>query len=156
MLRLGEIMSTAVETVQTDESADKAYSRMREQDIHHLVVLEGTRVVGVISERDLGGRAGVSIRRDSTVGDLMTSPVVTAKPESTLREAAKLLRGRTIGCLPVLNGHKLVGIITVSDVLETIIRGVERPTPMGRRRSLRTEPGRWEGPSAKKQVRKRG
>jgi acetoin utilization protein AcuB len=85
----------------------------------------------------------------------MTAPVVTAKPDSTLREAAKLLRGRSIGCLPVIDGRKLVGIITLSDVLETIVRGVERPTPMGRRRSLRTELGRWKGTPAER-ARKRG
>jgi CBS domain-containing protein len=145
MLRIGDIMSTAVETVTAVESADGAYSQMRAQDVHHLVVVEDGGVVGVISERDLGGRGGASLRRDRAVGDLMTSPVVTARPDSTLREAAKLLRGRSIGCLPVLDGRKLVGIVTLSDVLETIIRGVERPMPMGRRRSLRTELGRWKG-----------
>jgi acetoin utilization protein AcuB len=155
MLRVGDIMSTAVETVQAGESAEKAHGRMREQDVHHLVVVDDVRVVGVISERDLGGRGGASLRRDRAVDDLMTSRVVTAKPDSTLREAAKLLRGRTIGCLPVLDGHKLVGIITLSDVLDTIIRGVERPTPTGRRRSLRTELGRWRGAPAQT-TRKRG
>jgi CBS domain-containing protein len=154
MLRIGDVMSTAVETVKVGESAEKAYNRMREQEVHHLVVVDGG-VVGIISERDLGGRGGASLRRDRAVDDLMTSPVVTAKPDSTLREAAKLLRGRTIGCLPVLDGHKLVGIITLSDVLDTIIRGVERPTPMGRRRSLRTELGRWKG-APTKPTRKRG
>ena len=155
MLRVSEVMSTVVETVKASESAEKAYSRMREQEVHHLVVVDGGSVVGVISERDLGGRGGASLRRDRAVDDLMTSSVVTAKPDSTLREAAKLLRGRTIGCLPVLDGHKLVGIITLSDVLDTIIRGVERPMPMGRRRSLRTELGRWRGAPAKP-TRKRG
>jgi hypothetical protein len=55
----------------------------------------------------------------------------------------------------VIDGRKLAGIVTLSDVLETIVRGVERPTPMGRRRSLRTELGRWKGPSAET-ARKRG
>jgi acetoin utilization protein AcuB len=155
MLRVGDIMSTAVETVKAGESAERAHGRMREQDVHHLVVVDDGSVVGVISERDLGGRSGASLRRDRAVDDLMTSRVVTAKPDSTLREAAKLLRGRTIGCLPVLDGHKLVGIITLSDVLDTIIRGAERPTPTGRRRSLRTELGRWKGAPATA-TRKRG
>jgi CBS domain-containing protein len=154
MLRIGDVMSTAVETVKAGESAERAYNRMREQEVHHLVVVDGG-VVGIISERDLGGRGGASLRRDRAVDDLMTSPVVTTKPDSTLREAAKLLRGRTIGCLPVLDGHKLVGILTLSDVLDTIIRGAERPTPTGRRRSLRTELGRWKG-APTKQARKRG
>lgn len=155
MLRIGDVMSTSVETVKAGESAERAYGRMREQEVHHLVVVDDSGVVGVISERDLGGRGGATLRRDHAVGDLMTTSVVTAKPDSTLREAAKLLRGRTLGCLPVLDGSKLVGILTLSDVLDTIIRGVERPTPMGRRRSLRTELGRWKG-APTKSTRKRG
>jgi acetoin utilization protein AcuB len=155
MLRLGDVMTSAVETVTPGESAEKAYERMRGRGIHHLVVVEDGGVVGVISDRDLGGRTGASTRRDRAVGDLMASPVVTAQPDSTLREAAKLLRGRSIGCLPVVDGRRLVGILTLSDVLETIVRGVERPTPMGRRRSLRTELGRWKGPPAQR-ARKRG
>lgn len=155
MLRVGDVMSTAVETVKAGDSAEKAYNRMYEQEVHHLVVVGNGGVVGVVSERDMGGRGGASLRRDRAVADLMTSPVVTAKPDSTLREAAKLLRGRTIGCLPVLDGHKLVGIITLSDILDAIIRGVERPTPTGRRRSLRTELMRWKGAPARP-TRKRG
>ncbi len=155
MLRIGAVMSTSVETVRAGESAERAYSRMRDQEVHHFVVVDDGGVVGIISERDLGGRRGASLRRDRVVSDLMTSPVVTVESGSTLREAAKLLRGRTIGCLPVLDGRKLVGIVTLSDVLDTIIRGVERPMPMGRRRSLRTELGRWKGAPAMP-ARKRG
>jgi acetoin utilization protein AcuB len=138
-------MSTDVDTVSADESAESAYTRMRAGDMHHLVVLDGRAPVGIVSERDLGGRNGVTVRRGHTVQELMTSPVFTAQPDWTLRQASKLLRGHNIGCLPVLDKRKLVGIVTLSDVLDTLIRGVERPMPMGRRRSLRTELGRWKG-----------
>ena len=74
-------MSTAVETVKAGESAERAYGRMREQEGHHLVVVDDSGVVGVISERDLGGRGGATLRRDRAAGDLMTSRVVTAKPD---------------------------------------------------------------------------
>ena len=147
MLRLGEIMSTDVETIPADESAERAYTLMREQDIRHLVVLDGRAPIGVVSDRDLGGRKGASLRRDHLVRELMTSPVVTAQLDWTLRQAAKILRGHNIGCLPVLDRKKLVGMITLSDVLDTLVRGVERPTPMGRRRSLRTGLGRPRGPA---------
>ena len=63
----------------------------------------------------------------------MTSPAVTASPRMTLRQAANLLRGRTIGCLPVVEGGKLVGILTTTDLLELIGRGIERPTAKGKR-----------------------
>jgi CBS domain-containing protein len=148
MLRLGEIMSTEVETISPSEPAELAYRRMRDQDIHHLVVVEDGHAIGVVSERDLGGRAGAAIRREHTIGDLMSTPIVTAEPDTTLREAAKKLVGRSIGCLPVLDHRgRTVGIVTITDVLQLIARGAERPVAMGRRRSLRTEPGRWKGPS---------
>jgi CBS domain-containing protein len=50
-----------------------------------------------------------------------------------VREAANLMRGRSIGCLPVLDGRKLVGIVTVTDLLELLGRGAERPMARGRR-----------------------
>jgi acetoin utilization protein AcuB len=144
-MRVGEVMSEAVRTAAPDETADVAFERMREYNIHHLVVVDRTGVVGVVSERDLGGRAGASIRRNRRVDELMTSPVVTAEPEYTLRQAAKVMRGRTLGCLPVVRGRKLVGIMTLSDMLDAVANGAERPVPYSHRRSLRTELQRWKG-----------
>jgi len=51
----------------------------------------------------------------------------------TLRQAANLLRGRTIGCLPVVEGGELVGILTTTDLLELIGRGAEKPVAKGKR-----------------------
>jgi CBS domain-containing protein len=144
-MRLTEIMSTAVETTTRDASSDVAFSRMQDQDIHHLVVMDGGRVVGVLSHRDLGGRGGASVRRNRTVGELMTTPVVTAAPDTTVRQAANLLRGRLIGCLPVLKGKKLAGIVTVSDLLELLGRGALRPSPTGKRPTLTRTSPRWKG-----------
>ena len=81
------------------------------------------------------------------ISTLVYNPV-----SATLREASKLMRGRGLGCLPVLSGTKLVGILTISDVLDTIVRGAERPVPMTRRRSLRTEIGRWKGAPSRKRA----
>ncbi len=63
----------------------------------------------------------------------MTAPAISAAPDMTIRKAANLLRGRSIGCLPVMDGGHLVGIVTTSDLLERIGRGVERPVSRGKR-----------------------
>jgi CBS domain-containing protein len=63
----------------------------------------------------------------------MSSPVVTVAPRDTVRRVANLMRGRTIGCVPVLDGPHLVGIVTVSDLLELLGRGIERPSTPERR-----------------------
>jgi ribosome-associated translation inhibitor RaiA len=82
--------------------------------------MEATRLVGVLSERDLGGRAGADARERRRVQDLMTPHVVSAAPQTTLRQAADLMRERLIGCLPVLDGDRLVGIVTATDVFDAL------------------------------------
>lgn len=142
-MRVGEVMTKNVETVAPTLGADDAWRRMRDRRIHHLVVMSGGEVLGVVSERDLGGRAGAAVRRGSKVEGLMSRGAVTAAPDDTVRQAANRMRGRSLGCLPVLDGRKLVGILTVSDVLELVGRGVERPVERGVRRTLaRRGPGR--------------
>jgi acetoin utilization protein AcuB len=136
MIRLGDVMKTKVESVSPRESAEAAWAHMRTRRIRHLVVLDAGRVVGVISDRDLAGSG--SLRRVETVGDVMTTQVVSGHPEMTLRQAANQLRGRSIGCLPVMEDEKLVGIVTTTDLLELIGRGVERPVSKGTRATLAT------------------
>jgi acetoin utilization protein AcuB len=105
-----------------------------------------TGVVGVLSDRDAGGRAGASVRARSSVADLMTTPVVTTEPDATVRQIANLMRGRTIGCLPVTDRGRVVGIVTVSDLLELLGRGVDRPaTPRRRTLNFRGPHGKHRG-----------
>lgn len=122
-----------VETVPPTMAAADAWELMRRKGIRHLVVTDGSQVKGVISERDAGGRSGASLRARSTVADLMTSPAVTVTPDTTVRRVANLMRGRTIGSVPVFDGKRLVGIVTVSDLLRLIGRGVDRPLQPQRR-----------------------
>ena len=66
-MQLGDIMRTRVVTIGPDDTASKAWTRMRRRGIRHLVVMDGPELVGVISERDLGGRTGADVRRNRTV-----------------------------------------------------------------------------------------
>lgn len=121
-------MKVLVETVHVDESAESAWGRMKSRRIRHLVVTRGADVAGVVSDRDLGGARGQTIRKGKTIADFMTPHVIATHPEATIRQAANLMRGRTIGCLPVVEEGRLVGIITVSDLLDLIARGTECAT----------------------------
>lgn len=134
-------MSTNVKTVPTATSADAAYELMRRHGIHHLVVMDGNRPIGVVSERDLGGKKGAGVRRGVTVDEVMTPQVVSTTPDATIRQVANLLRGRGIGCLPVMEGGKLKGIITTSDLLAVIGRGAEKPRRRTDRPILRRKMG---------------
>ncbi len=133
MLRLEHVMNDTVTTIGARESADAAWNLMKMKRIHHLVVVQSGEVVGVLTDRDLGGRNGAKQRDGRLVGDLMSRLPLSAPPEMSVRQAARLLKNRSIGCLPVLAKGRLCGIVTVSDLLEILGRGHaeglrERPT----------------------------
>ncbi len=130
-MRLKEIMKRDVVTLGAEAPEDEAREQMRRNRIHHIVVTRGARVVGIVSDRDLGFEPGTRIAR--TVGDLMTPAVATAKITTTIREAANLMRGRTIGCLPVVENGRLAGIVTTSDLLTLLGKGAERPVNQTKR-----------------------
>jgi len=129
-MRVSDIMSTPVHTIGANEPATAAWEAMRLHRIRHLVVADSDgRVVGVVSTSDLGGRQGERLRARKRVGDLMLEKVVAAQPETTVREAANLMRGHGVNCLLVFDGRDhLKGIVTVVDLLELLGRGIERPT----------------------------
>lgn len=130
-MRVQDVMTRRVESVSAEGSAEGALLQMRSKRIRHLVATRDGKVVGIVSSRDLESLG--SFRQVQIVADVMSSPAVTATPDMTLRKAANLLRGRTIGCLPVMDEGKLVGILTTTDLLELIGRGVDRPTMKGKR-----------------------
>jgi IMP dehydrogenase len=129
-MRVSEITSTPVYTIGENEAATSAWETMGFRRTRHLVVNDAEgHVVGVISASDLGGKSGEPLRVRRRVRDLMTAKLVTASPETTVREAANLMGGHNVNCLPVFNGRdRLKGIVTVMDLLELIGRGTERPT----------------------------
>ena len=111
---------------------------MRRQDVGHLVVVEGGAIVGVLSQHDLRRAEGMA-----AVRAVMSASAVTATPQTSLREAANLLRGNHVSCLPVLDGRgSLIGIVTVSDLLDLIGKGVTREPEIDKRRQRSWVPGR--------------
>ena len=138
-MRVQDVMTREVETIDRQENAQVAFDSMKLKGIRHLVVKSDSELVGVLSQRDLGVPDQYDFREKHRVGELMSTHVVTASPNMSVKQAANLMRGRTIGCLPVVQEgprSRLVGIITVSDLLELLGRGVDRPTP-GNRATLK-------------------
>jgi CBS domain-containing protein len=87
-----------------------------------LVVVERSRAVGIITERDVIHRvvnAGLDPKRTS-VGEVMSSPVVTITPEASIEKAAQVMVEKRIKKLPVLKNGRLVGIITVTDIVREV------------------------------------
>ena len=105
------------------DSVFDALKIMAEKDIGALVVLQDNRLVGIISERDyarkivLKGKASISTR----VKDIMTDKVYYVSPRTTIEECQALLTEQSVRHLPVLDEGKLVGIISIGDVVKAII-----------------------------------
>jgi CBS domain-containing protein len=121
-MTLAHLMSRDVVTVSPRIDAEDAWQQMRAAGVHHLVVMDHDQLVGVISDRDLGGVRGVATRWGNQVKDLMTQQLVTATPRTSIEAAAELLRENHIHCLPVFRGHRLVGIVTTADLLAALAR----------------------------------
>ena len=136
-MRVQDLMTEGVKTIAPAAAAEDAWNVMRLNRIHHLVVTTGSRVVGVLSDRDVGGARGASVRKNSAVADLMTAPAVTVGPTTTVRQAANVMRGRSIGCLVVVESGRVAGIVTVSDLLELAGRGLDRGAVTSKRWTLR-------------------
>jgi two-component system, LuxR family, sensor kinase FixL len=142
-MRVFEVMNRNVETVRPTVHASEAKTRMRQKKIHHLVVMQGSALAGVVSERDLGGPKLPKVLGKWTVEDLMSTPVVTVTSRTPVRRAAALMKGRSIGSLVVTSANgKLAGIVTVSDLLSLLARRPDPDAPRERRRETNSAPGR--------------
>ncbi len=140
MRTIAEIMRREVMTLSTRTPADEAWAAMRDEGVRHAIVTSRGTLVGVVSDRDLGGPRSGAGRRSRTVAELMTREVVTTTPQSTVASAARQMREARIGCLPVLSGGRVVGVVTTSDLIALLEvppflegtapgRCVERPRP---------------------------
>jgi acetoin utilization protein AcuB len=123
-MKLRDLMRSEVTTASSDENASDAWERMRAVDADYVVVTRNDDIVGILSWHDLSGPAGGGHRRmGRRVGELMHRDVVTAGPETTVAQAATLMREHRVGCLPILDHRKLVGIVTTHDMLGVLARG---------------------------------
>jgi CBS domain-containing protein len=121
-------MTKQLATVAPDCSIGAALGRMRRAEVRHLLVIEGDRLVGVVSHRDWRRvQAGETVAgwESDSVARIMTEDPVTVAPETLVTGAARVLLERKIGCLPVRDGEAIIGIFTTSDALEALLAALE-------------------------------
>jgi PAS domain S-box-containing protein len=118
MTTLGEIMSKSVVTTDSESSLIKTAKKMAEMRVGSLVVVDKGKICGIVTERDMFRKVIAEEKdyRKLKVRDVMTSPVVTVKPDTSLTEASKILESHGFRRLPVVEDGKLVGIVTETDL----------------------------------------
>jgi acetoin utilization protein AcuB len=127
--------------VDENDSMKKAMDILKEREIRHLPVLKGgDKLVGILTERDIkqaspSPATALEIREiyylldKVKVKQIMTRRVFTISSDASIEEAALIMREKKIGCLPVMDGGKLVGILTETDILDAFLdaMGVNGP-----------------------------
>ena len=133
-MRIQDIMTISCITAPPQMPVLEARQMMLEKRIRHLLVTEGTRLVGIVTDRDVrlnlpSPATSLSVWEINyllarmTLANVMSKSVVTISPAQDAREAAQLMLDRKIGALPVVgNGQQLVGIITETDLLRAFVK----------------------------------
>ena len=130
-MKVRELMTTDVATIGRNDELTIADDIMKMKRLRHLPVVEEGRLVGMLTQRDLfhaalstalnfGEKAQKEFLKTVVVKEVMTEEVLTIDPGADVKEAARLLIEHKIGCLPVVENGKLVGLVTETDLLRVI------------------------------------
>jgi acetoin utilization protein AcuB len=116
-------MTRELYTVEPDDSIAHARELMARYRINQLPVVADSKLLGIVTDRDLRTVHDVkpSARPHSTVGAIMTHPVIALSSHSTLVNAAKVMRQQRIGSVLIVDGDSLQGILTRSDILDAFV-----------------------------------
>ena len=123
-MKINKIMTSKVGTISSNATITSCAARMRELNIGSLVVMNGLNVEGIVTTWDITSKCSGSGKNpiESVVHEVMTSPVHTAKSDTDVMEAARVMADRKISRLPVIetNSDELVGIVTFADISQAV------------------------------------
>lgn len=136
-MKIKDIMTRDVATLDLNDELSLADDIMKLGRIRHLPVVDGGRLVGIISQRDLfkaslasamgyGEKAKREFMKTVAVKEVMVDEVITVSPQASIEYAGRLMLEKKIGCLPVIEDDDLVGLITETDVLRHYVELKER------------------------------
>jgi CBS domain-containing protein len=117
-----------VYTIRPDARVIEALKLMAQKDVGALLVMDGSRLVGIISERDYARKVILHGKssQDIAVRDIMTTDVVKVDPSRTVEECMGLMTQRRVRHLPVCEGDKLVGLVSIGDLVKEVIAEQEQ------------------------------
>lgn len=134
-LQVRDLMTQGVFVVNVDDDLETVTNLMDDRNIRHAPVVDGAgNLVGLVTQRDLlrtglqgQGQLPPEAERQArlhvSVGEIMNPDVVTARPDEDIRDAARVMLENKFGCLPVVEDHRLVGIVTESDFVRLLATG---------------------------------
>jgi CBS domain-containing protein len=121
--QLIENKSRTLYSVEPEDPVLEAIRQMADQHVGALLVMKGTELQGIISERDyarkviLHGRSSA----ETPVWQIMSSPVITVSPDQTVQDCMKLMTDRRVRHLPVVEGGQVVGMVSIGDLVKAVI-----------------------------------
>jgi len=123
MSRVSEILrgkGADVLKIEASATVFEAIKKIVEKNVGSILVTEGDEIVGIMTERDYLRKVAVEGRtsHDTTVGEIMTSPLVYVTPDTTIEESMAIMTDRRIRHLPVVDDEKFVGIISIGDLVK--------------------------------------
>ena len=140
MKSVKDLMTKEVITIDLRKTVFDAAALMNEKSIGCLVVTDGEVPIGIVTERDFVRRVvAKKLPMDTEISEIMSKPLITIDPDSSIREAARLMLKDKIRRLPVTEENKLVGIIVISDfarqlskktITEEILEAMSRYPPV--------------------------
>jgi CBS domain-containing protein len=115
--------SNAVHRTAPDSTVYEAIAAMAEHGIGALLVTEGERIVGIVTERDYARKIVLAGRssKETPVADVMTPEVLVVSPQQTTEECMALMTENRLRHLPVLDNGRLVGLVSIGDLVKDII-----------------------------------
>jgi len=110
-------------SVHPDTKAHEALRKMAVHDIGALLVMEDQELRGIFSERDYARKVALTGRneRNNTVGDVMVKHLISVTPENGVKECMRMMTEHRVRHLPVFSDEKIVGIVTIGDVVKDVI-----------------------------------
>lgn len=127
ILELLEKQGGAIWSLSPDDSVYQALEMLAECNVGALMVLQGDKLVGIFSERDYTRKIALEGRssRETQVRDIMTAQVLTVGPKSSTDDCMALMSQNKIRHLPVVDGAKVLGLVSIRDLMDDIIKDRE-------------------------------
>jgi CBS domain-containing protein len=110
-------------SVHPGDTVYEAIKMMAEKDVGALMVLDGSKIVGIVTERDYARNVFLKGRGSpqTLVGDIMACNVACVKPDRSIEECMAIMTARRVRHLPVISGDELLGIVSIGDLVKSII-----------------------------------